>query len=108
MAQVEKWKCDILPGFLSCGGPLWPKCPPKEGCGFNELKSLICNLVRFFAYCLAEVAAIVGIMIGGYHIMFAAGDPGKIEFGKKAIFGSIVGLLIVFLAQAVIAMFLNL
>jgi len=69
---------------------------------------LICNIVKFIANCLADVALIFGISFGGFQIMFAGGDPSKIEAGKKAIIGSIVGFLIVVLAGELINLILNL
>jgi len=104
---IEKWKCDFGFSFFQCNVKLAPECPP-EGCGLNELKTLICNLIKFIANCLAQVAFMFGVALGGFQIMAAGGDPGKIESGKKAIIGSVLGLAIVFLAGSLISLILNL
>ena len=50
----------------------------------------------------AGIVAVVAIIYGGVSMMTAAGDPGKITKGKKAVFGGVIGLLIVLLAGAIV------
>ena len=50
----------------------------------------------------AGVVAAIAIIYGGVSMMTAAGDPGKITKGKKAIFGGVIGLIIVLLAGAIV------
>jgi len=50
----------------------------------------------------AGIVAVIAIIYGGVSMMTAAGDPGKITKGKKAVFGGVIGLLIVLLAGAIV------
>lgn len=50
----------------------------------------------------AGVVAAIAIIYGGVSMMTAAGDPAKITKGKKAIFGGVIGLIIVLLAGAIV------
>ena len=54
-----------------------------------------------FAYLGAGIVCVIILVIAGSMYITAAGDPGKISGAKKAIVGSISGLVFVILAFAI-------
>lgn len=56
----------------------------------------------------AVVAAVAMIIVSGYMLMTSAGDPDKIDTGRKMLTGSIIGLGIVLIATVIILFVLNL
>ncbi|HCC67633.1 TPA: hypothetical protein DEP90_00220 [Patescibacteria group bacterium] len=56
----------------------------------------------------AAVIAIAMIIISGYTLITSAGDPDKVDTGRKMLTGSIIGLGIIFIAGLVIKYILGL
>jgi len=65
---------------------------------------LIDKLIDFIFYLAIAVAPIMFI-VAGFYFITAAGDPEKINTAKKMILWVLIGLLIVFLAKALIVFF---
>jgi len=65
---------------------------------------LIDKLIDFIFYLAIAVAPIMFI-VAGFYFITAAGDPEKINIAKKMILWVLIGLLIVFLAKALIVFF---
>ena len=59
------------------------------------------ELINFFIAFSAFVAIAI-LVVGGYMFITSTGDPEKIEKGQKAITAAIVGLIIVFIARAIV------
>lgn len=57
--------------------------------------------INFFI-AFAAVVAVIMIVVAGYKFITAAGDPDKIEGGKKMITAAVVGLIIVFVAALIV------
>ncbi len=51
---------------------------------------------------VAGVAAVIMIIISGFHYIAAAGDAQKIAVAKNTLIGAIAGLVIIALAQAIV------
>ena len=66
---------------------------------FGELINAIIN----FIFNVALILAPLFIIIGGFYFVTAAGDPAKIETGKKIILYTLIGLLIILLSKGLIA-----
>jgi hypothetical protein len=82
---------------------------PKQVNTTGELKEqiliLIENIIYFLRECLVKPVLIGVIILGGVYIMISAGDPGKLEKGKKIILAGIIGLIIIFGAEAIADLF---
>lgn len=88
-----------------CSDPQRYSPPEGKFCLCNPLKAetfeeLIDNLINF-VFQIAVVLAPLLIIIGGLYVIFAAGDPYKVERGKKIILWTIIGFVIVLLAKAI-------
>jgi type III secretory pathway component EscT len=83
-----------------------PYCPPT-GCGWEELKQLIQNIMQFLLDISVPLAVAV-IIYGGFLIIASGGSENRIETGKKAITSAVVGLLIVSLATLIVKTVTNL
>jgi len=83
-----------------CQGPLVP-CSGAE-CGLEDIFVLIRNVLNFVLTCLAPIFGTLLLIIGGIYFLFAGPDPEMIEKGKKAITAVIIGLLIIYLAEALL------
>ena len=76
----------------------------------NGLNQIIWTIVLNV---IASVLALVGyvcvgmIIYGGYLYISSTGDSGKLERGKKVIFRTVIGLIIVLLARSIIEIFFN-
>lgn len=67
---------------------------------FEELISAIINFLFVIAIALAPVTGV----IAAYYLVTAGGDPKKIETAKNILFYTFIGVLVVLLARALIAM----
>jgi len=65
---------------------------------------LIDKLIDFIFYLAIAVAPIMFI-VAGFYFITAAGDPEKVNTAKKMILWVLIGLLVVFLAKALIVFF---
>jgi surface polysaccharide O-acyltransferase-like enzyme len=70
--------------------------PPIKYHSVEEVIGAIVNWV----YNIALVIAPLMIMIGGFYLITAAGDPEKVNTGKKIITWTIVGIVVVLLATS--------
>ncbi len=57
---------------------------------FTDATSLINILIG-----LGSAVAVTMIIVGGYTLIFSAGNPDKIEQGSKTLTGAVIGLIIV-------------
>ena len=55
----------------------------------------------------AALVAVVMIIVGGYSLMIAAGDPDKIKNGSKMITASVIGLALVFLSKLIMKLVID-
>ena len=84
-------------GLVPCGQPGNP-------CGFCDIFALISNIIRFFLVPTATNAniAIVPLLgtlflvIGGFFILTAGGDPQRQTRGKNVLLATIIGLVIIY------------
>ncbi len=81
-----------------------PQC--HGPCNFCDFAKMLQNLINFLTFKLALPLATLALIIGGFFLIIAGGNVGRIEKGKKAIFGGIIGLLIIFGAWLLINTFL--
>ena len=72
---------------------------PLEGIG-NDIPSLVDKIATELII-LATPVVIIMVLIGGYQILFAAGDPKKFETGRNTILYAAIGLVVVLIAKGV-------
>src|SRR5882757_6888271 len=56
---------------------------------------------------VAGIAAVIIIIISGFEFMRAEGDPQKIAHARSMLLGSVIGLVIIVLAQAILTFVLS-
>ena len=65
--------------------------------------TLVINVLSF----VVGFAAVIMIIIGGFRFITAGGDSGKVASAKDSVLYSIVGLVVVVLAQTIVKFVLN-
>lgn len=91
---------------LAQGGGLVPNCDPTE-CGEGQLLQLGVNVINFMIHFLAFPLVVIFFLWGGFLLLTSGGSPNRIEQGKKAITGAVIGLVIVLTSVVVINVFLD-
>jgi len=74
---------------------------PLSGC--NDLSCPV-NAVAQFLFTIAIPICAIFVLVGGFQMMTAAGDPEKFGKGRKTILYAVVGFVIVLLAGSVAAL----
>lgn len=74
--------------------------PPTE---HKTIQELIQSIIGFFRTAALIVAPLV-IVVAAYHIIFSGGDPAKVNKARDAIIYVLVGLLIILMAEGIIAL----
>lgn len=58
--------------------------------------------VKNFLFNLASIIAIIFIIIGGYQMITASGDPKKFETGKTTLLYAAIGLIVILIAEYIV------
>ena len=74
-------------------------CPPTKYRTISELIESIINWVFYIGIIIAPLM----ILVGALYFMTAAGVPQRVETGKKIIFWTIVGLVIILFSKGIIS-----
>ena len=69
--------------------------------GATDLGDIIVKVINFFLL-FAGAVAILFLIIGGFRYVVSAGNPDQVEGAKKTIMYAIVGLIIIFIAFALV------
>lgn len=80
---------------------------PCEGinCGETDFYQLIMNVIEFAIKYLAFPLVVLFFLWGGFLLLTSGGSPNRVEQGKKAIMGAVIGLVIVLSSVVVIHTF---
>lgn len=102
-------------GIVQCGGfninPDGSVGSKQPDCGFCSIFQLINNIVIFFlvpspsvnnGFAVVPLLATLLILVGGFYILIAAGQPERQKTGKDIITAVVIGLLVVYIAWIVI------
>lgn len=89
-------KIALAQGLVPCGG---------VDCTEQDLYQLIVNIIEFAIKYLAFPLVVIFFLWGGFLLLTSGGSPNRVEQGKKAITGAIVGLVIVLTSVVVIHTF---
>lgn len=68
---------------------------------YNTIEELIKKIVEFLQQLALVVTALV-IVLAGFYFVTAAGEPAKVNQGKKMILYALIGLAIILMAQGII------
>ena len=91
----------VYANLVPCGGLNQPPCQ------FCHLFVMLDGIIDFvLLYIVFPVASLLIIFSGGT-LMFSSGDPGKIDQGKKILFSTIIGLIIIFSAWLIVNEFMR-
>jgi len=74
-------------GIVPCNG---------QDCTLDKLFVMFGNIYRFIVMMIATPLAIIGLTVGGILLLISAGNPNLSGLGKKTIWASIIGLVLVF------------
>jgi len=69
--------------------------------GYENFGDLINAIIKFI-FDIALVVAPLMIVIGGFYIVAAAGNPSNIETGKRIIFYTLIGFLIILISRGLV------
>lgn len=78
-----------------------PACDPDGSDNITGTDGIIQRATNLISI-VAGIAAVIGIIIGGFMFVTAGGDSGRIGTAKKTITYSVVGLIIIALARTII------
>ena len=84
--------CPQTPGLVQI-------CNPLQACDFQEL---IDNIIKFL-FTVAVALVPLMVLIGGFYLLTAGGNPKQIETGKKVILYTLIGFVIILFARGIIA-----
>ncbi|MCX6702413.1 MAG: pilin [Candidatus Wolfebacteria bacterium] len=70
-------------------------------CTFCDLLKLLDNVIGFIFKIIFPLAAVM-VVIGGFMIMFSAGNPGRAAKGKEVITAAIIGIVIALISWLVL------
>lgn len=81
---------------------------PCEGinCGEADFYQLIVNVIEFAIKYLAFPLVVLFFLWGGFLLVTSGGSPNRVEQGKKAITGAVIGLVIVLTSVVVVNTFI--
>ena len=82
------------------------ECNVEKTEGEKSLMSNVSMLINVFASVMGFLA-IVMIIYGGFMLLTAQGDPARIKRGKDVVLYSVIGLILVVLAYAIVNFVMN-
>jgi Type IV secretion system pilin len=88
------------------GDPLVPSCTPK--CSFNDLMTLVNNVITFILYYMAVPIAAIMFAYAGFLMVTAGGEAAGARTKAKGIFfHAVIGLIIAVAAFLIIKLILS-
>jgi type IV secretory pathway VirB2 component (pilin) len=93
----------VLPSItLAVGLPqILPECASTGDCTLNDITGMLGTLARWL-FGIVGSLALLAFMYGGFEWMTAMGDSGKVKKGTDMMFGAVIGIVIMFAAQALV------
>lgn len=77
-------------------------CSVKIGDNLEkDIAKIVTNIVEIILQ-LVGYASVVFIIVGGFHYLAAAGDPGRVMRGRKTIQNAIIGLIISLMSVGIV------
>ncbi len=100
----------LLSALLPKGSALAEGQGLVSGCGeygctdLDQLTEIPCKIVTFLKEKIAVPAAVLFFIIGGLMILFSAGNPQLAGLGKKVLIATVIGMFLIFGANAIVNM----
>jgi acyl-phosphate glycerol 3-phosphate acyltransferase len=85
-------------GLVPCDG--WD-------CTSDDLTGMVGSIFDLVAFQIVPALAVIGFVIAGIIMITSGGDPAKFNQGKSAMIAIAVGLIIVYLAWAIVKLFID-
>jgi len=83
-------------GLVPCGGP------GEEACTITHFFTMLARIFNFIVYSIATPLAVIMLTIGAIMLLISAGNPNLAGMGKKILWASAVGLVLVFCSWLII------
>jgi len=95
--------------FLAVSPVLGEGLVPCDGwdCTSDNLTGMVGSIFDLIAFQIVPALAIIGFVIAGIIMITSGGDPAKFNQGKSAMIAIAVGLIIVYLAWAIVELFIE-
>lgn len=95
--------------FLTVSPVLGDGLVPCDGfdCTSGHLTGMVGSVFNFIAFQIVPALAVIGFVVAGIIMITSGGDPGKFNQGKSAMIAIAVGLMIVYLAWAIVKLFID-
>lgn len=90
----------VVPAALANSGPITLQ-NPLTGC--NDLSCPVTAVINFLFTIAIPLCGIM-VLVGGFQMMTAAGNPEKFGTGKKTILYAVIGFVVILLAGSVAAL----
>lgn len=85
----------VSAALVPCGGP-------GDPCEFSDIIVLINNIISFLLFNLAIPVSAIMFAAGGFMLVTAGGNEGKIAKAKEIFSSVLIGLLIAFMAWIIV------
>lgn len=95
--------------FLAVSPVLGDGLVPCDGwdCTSDDLTGMVGSIFDLIAFQIVPALAVIGFVIAGIIMITSGGDPAKFNRGKSAMIAIVVGLIIVYLAWAIVELFID-
>lgn len=95
--------------FLAVSPVLGDGLVPCDGwdCTSDNLIGMIGSIFDLIAFQIVPALAVIGFVVAGIIMITSGGDPAKFNRGKSAMIAIVVGLIIVYLAWAIVKLFIE-
>jgi len=95
--------------FLAVSPVLGDGLVPCDGwdCTSDNLIGMIGSIFDLIAFHIVPALAVIGFVVAGIIMITSGGDPAKFNQGKSAMIAIAVGLIIVYLAWAIVELFIE-
>ena len=95
--------------FLAVSPVLGDGLVPCDGwdCTSDDLTGMVGSIFDLIAFQIVPALAVIGFVIAGIIMITSGGDPAKFNRGKSAMIAIVVGLIIVYLAWAIVKLFIE-
>jgi len=95
--------------FLAVSPVLGDGLVPCDGwdCTSDDLTGMVGSIFDLIAFQIVPALAVIGFVVAGIIMITSGGDPAKFNRGKSAMLAIAVGLMIVYLAWAIVELFIG-
>jgi len=82
----------------------WDELEPPVSSDLSTWEGVLRKIYELFDFFVpfSALVAVIMIIVGGYSLMIAVGDPDKIKKGSDIVTAAVVGMIIVFLSKLIV------